>query len=398
MDKSKSHNEGKKVERRSFLKALTTGAVGAAVLPGTLGSLASCGEKAEKEAVTPLMSTTAPAKKMLMKVGCQSGGTSKENLEFKARHGVYNIDGGSPKYIKGKGWDMEDSMKKREACEKYGIALDAYHLPLTSAGIDKVSVPNIMLGKSPERDREIEEIQQMISVAGKTGVHCLNYNTIILPILRTGHTVDPKRGNASYNTWDYKEAIKRNEPHTIAGVVTIDQMYERITYLLDRLVPVAEEYKVRLANHIADPPTHEGYRGITRWNSPDVFKGIQRFAKLYDSKYHGFNLCLGSTAEGLKDPRTEILPIIKWVGERNQIFNVHLRNIKGGMDYFQEVYPDNGDMDFFEVIKALRDVEYPYMVMPDHVPHHADPASSNQAFAFAYGYIKAMLQAVGSLA
>jgi mannonate dehydratase len=61
-----------------------------------------------------------------------------------------------------------------------------------------------------------------------------------------------------------------------------------------------------------------------------------------------------------------------------------------------EVYPDNGDMDFFEVLKVLRDVEYPYMIMPDHVPHHADPASSNQAFAFAYGYIKAMLQAVAA--
>jgi mannonate dehydratase len=253
-----------------------------------------------------------------------------------------------------------------------------------------------MLGKSPERDREIEDIQQMISVAGKTGVHCLNYNTIILPILRTGMTLDPKRGNASYTTWNYQEAIKKNEPLTIAGVVTIDQMYERITYLLDRIIPVAEEYKVRLANHIADPPTHVGYRGITRWNSPDVFEGIKRFANLYKSKYHGFNLCLGSTAEGLKNPRTEILPIIKWVGERNQIFNIHLRNIKGGWDNFQEVYPDNGEMDFFEVLKALRDVDYPYMVMPDHVPHHPDPASSNQAFAFAYGYIKAMIQAVSA--
>ena len=46
------------------------------------------------------------------------------------------------------------------------------------------------------------------------------------------------------------------------------------------------------------------------------------------------------------------------------------------------------------LMKALRDVDYPYMVMPDHVPHHADPASSNQAFAFAYGYIKALIQSM----
>jgi mannonate dehydratase len=177
-------------------------------------------------------------------------------------------------------------------------------------------------------------------------------------------------------------------------VVSADQIYERITYLLDRLLPVAEEYKVRLANHIADPPTHVGYRGITRWNSPDIFVGIKRFANLYDSKYHGFNLCLGSVAEGLKDPKTEILPIIKWIGERNKIFNIHLRNIKGGWDNFQEVYPDNGDMDFFRILKVLRDVNYPYLIMPDHVPHHSDPASSSQAFSFAYGYIKGLLLAL----
>ena len=180
-------------------------------------------------------------------------------------------------------------------------------------------------------------------------------------------------------------------------MVSADQVFERITYLLDRLLPVAEEYKVQLANHIADPPTHAGYRGITRWDSPDVFAGIKRFAKLYDSKYHGFNLCLGTVAEGLKDPRTEILPIIKWVGERKQIFNIHLRNIKGGWDNFQEVYPDNGDLDFFQILKLLKDLEYPYMVMPDHVPHHHDPASNLQAFSFAYGYIKGLLNAVSAV-
>jgi mannonate dehydratase len=377
-----------KIERRDFVKTITAGSIGVAAFGVSAGTAASESHKTNTDNVA------AVKKKVLMKVGCQSGGTTKENLEFKARHGVFNIDGGAPKIIKGVGWDLDDSMAMRDACEKYGISLDAYHFPLTSAGIDEVETPNIMLGKSPERDREIEMLQQMITVAAKTGVHCINYNTIILPILRTGQTLDPKRGNASYNTWNYQEAIKRNEPKTIAGDVSIDEIYERITYLLDRLLPVAEEYKVRLANHIADPPTHVGYRGITRWNSPDVFAGIKRFAQLYDSKYHGFNLCLGSTAEGLKDPKTEILPIIKWVGQRNQIFNIHMRNIKGGWDNFQESYPDNGDMNFVHVIRALRDVGYPYMVMPDHVPHHPASGSSDQAFAFAYGYIKALIQVV----
>ena len=91
---------------------------------------------------------------------------------------------------------------------------------------------------------------------------------------------------------------------------------------------------------------------------------------------------------------TEIIPIIEWIGARRKIFNIHLRNIKGGWNNFQEVYPDNGEMDFVQVMRTLREVGYDGMVMPDHVPQHEAPGASAQAFAFSYGYIKALLQTV----
>ena len=95
-----------------------------------------------------------------MHVGCQRGQVTKEELEFKARHSVFNIDGSAPKEIPGVGWDLDDARRLKDTASEYGISIDAYHLPLSSAGIDRVSVPNIMLGKSPERDREIELIQR----------------------------------------------------------------------------------------------------------------------------------------------------------------------------------------------------------------------------------------------
>lgn len=371
------------MKRRNVLKTMTLGAI----LPSVFSFNQSKAANTDK-------GLNLPKQKILMKAGCQSGGTTVENLEFKARHGIFNIDGGMPKFVEGKGWDLADSLAKRDACEKYGISLDAYHWPLTSAGIDKQLLPNIMLGKNPERDREIEMLQQMIQVAGKSGIKVLNYNTTILPVLRTGKTLDAKRGNAEYSTWNYAEALKKEQPRTIAGDVSIDQIFERISYMLERCLPVAEEYKVKLANHIADPPVPAPYRGIMRWNSPDVFEGMKRFANLSKSPYHGFNFCIGSIAEGLKDPKNEIFPIIKYFGERKQIFNVHLRNIKGAYNNFMEVYPDNGEMNFFQVIRALRDVGFDGMIMPDHVPYHHAEGSQDQAFSFCYGYIKAMLQAL----
>ena len=380
-----------KLSRRQALSNMFTGSLGATAVVGSVHPVTS-----ECQAAAIPNPVAQERNSVLMKVGSQRGGTSRKNLEYLARHGVYNMDGGSPKSIRGGGWNLDDSIAKREACEHFGISLDAYHLPLSSAGITRVSMPNIMMGKSPERDREIEVIQQMISVAGKTEVRTLNYNTTIHPVLRTGRTLDPSRGNVRYSTWDYEKALTENRPNIVESEMSVDDVFENIAYFLERVIPVAEEYRVRLANHIADPPTPSGFGGITRWNSPDVFEGIKRFAQLSDSPSHGFNLCLGSVAEGLKDPRTEILPIIKWVGERKQIFNVHFRNIIGGYGSFQEVYPDNGDMDMFQVIKALRDVAYDGMVMPDHIPTHANREAGLQGFAFAFGYIKALIQAAGS--
>ena len=37
-----------------------------------------------------------------------------------------------------------------------------------------------------------------------------------------------------------------------------------------------------------------------------------------------------------------------------------------------EVWQDEGDMNMVEVVRTLNQVGYQYMVMPDHMPRHAD--------------------------
>ena len=59
---------------------------------------------------------------------------------------------------------------------------------------------------------------------------------------------------------------------------------------------------------------------------------------------------------------------------------------------------EEGDVDMVRVMATLKEVDYLYMMMPDHMPTHPDDPGQNQAFAFAYGYIKAMIQAVDALA
>ncbi len=77
----------------------------------------------------------------------------------------------------------------------------------------------------------------------------------------------------------------------------------------------------------------------------------------------------------LADPASEIFDVIRYFGSRQKIFNVHFRNIRGHRNDFVEVYPDEGDIDFVKAIQVYKEVGYPYMMMPDHVPQApGDPA------------------------
>jgi mannonate dehydratase len=96
----------------------------------------------------------------------------------------------------------------------------------------------------------------------------------------------------------------------------------------------------------------------------------------------------------LDNPREEIDDIIRWFGSRDKIFNVHYRNIRGGKLSFMETFPDEGDMDMIRSLKIYREVGYKYMIMPDHVPTISGRDPVGVAFAFCYGYIGAILEAM----
>jgi mannonate dehydratase len=364
------------MKRRAFL---STTAAGAAALA------TSCSASQQPAEQHPSL-----GKPVMMKLGTQRGPTDARILSYVARHGVEGICG-RPKATEDRQWQLEDLLAMRELCDKHNVSLDLLDFPLTSGGIERQIFPNILLGNDPERDRDIDLVCEMIRTTAQAGIPCLKYNMALHPVLRTERT--PGRGDAQYSTWDYDLAPDKDVPHTLAGHVSREENWERITYFLERVIPVAEEYKIRMACHPHDPGLPpQGYQGIYRVLG-DV-EGLKRFVDIQKSLYHGLNLCLGTTAEMLRNPNEELHDVIRYFGNRKKIFNIHFRNIIGRRNKFQEVYPDNGDIDMMEVMRTLKEVEYPYLVMPDHVPRHPDDEGGLQAFAFSYGYIRALLQMV----
>ena len=86
-------------------------------------------------------------------LGCQSGPTSDERLDFFKRNGVDNICGWPDDYRSLKHYTVEDLSKLRDRCEKHGVNLDMVGAPfLTSSHIDRERVREI-LTTQPVRHR-----------------------------------------------------------------------------------------------------------------------------------------------------------------------------------------------------------------------------------------------------
>jgi mannonate dehydratase len=334
---------------------------------------------------------TRPAapRRALMKLGTQHG-DSDDILRVMAAFGVSHICSSTPSNRLDEKWSVEGLMRLRERVEQYGIKLEMVPFP-TSAYITQSGFPNVMLGKSPERDREIEQACQMIRNVARAGIPAIKYNLTILGVVRTQPT--PGRGGALYSSFDYSKA-RQQPPLTEAGVVSEDAHWERISYFLQRVVPVAEEYKVKLACHPHDPPMPRGrgFRGVQR--AMGTVEGLKRFIGIRPSPYHGLNFCQGTVCEMLENPAQEIFDVIRYFGARQKIFNVHFRNIKGRFLNFQETFPDDGDINMIQAMRVYREVGYDGMIMPDHAPHIPGDQAARQAFAFEFGYIAALIQLV----
>jgi mannonate dehydratase len=96
-----------------------------------------------------------------------------------------------------------------------------------------------------------------------------------------------------------------------------------------------------------------------------------------------------------KQPGKSMIPVIEEFAKTGRIFMVHFRNIRGGYLDFQEVFPDEGDVDMFEAIKAYQRGGYDGPLCPDHVPVSDLDENRERFMSFALGYTRGLLQAAG---
>lgn len=331
---------------------------------------------------------------------------SKENFNYNLRYGVKHINpdpvrvqsGSAPPQVKKAGWgdfippegpqggafDLDGLKHMRDECDKMGMIIEGFRM---DSGY-------IVMKPGPDRDRKLDQICDNIRKAHEVGVGVISVHWTAIPIRRNG--TQPGRGDSTYPSFKL-ESNWKDLPVGAFGKLSFDEYWERIEVFLKRVIPVCKEYDVNMACHPYDPPgLPRGYEGVENFDSPSIFDAYKRYAMIVDDPHNGFQMDVGVIAEGSTDANKQIPPLVQWLADRGRIHQIHMRAIHGGLNDFAEVYPDEGVLDFFPIMRILRDSGFSGGILPDHIPASPGDPGKLQGYAFAYGYFKGLINAVNS--
>ena len=247
---------------------------------------------------------------------------------------------------------------------------------------------NVMLGL-PGRDEQIEHMCETIRNMGRAGIPILGYHWMPNAVWRTQPPAE-LRGGAKGTRFNLAEHQDGKLTH--GREYTADEMWEHYAYYLSRILPVAEKAGVTLALHPDDPPV-ETLGGVARIFRN--FEGFKRAMDVFDSPHHGLDFCMGCWSE--MGPEG-VIPAIRHFGGRGKIAYVHMRDVQGTVPCFNECFIDEGNLNVFEVVKALREVGFTGFIIDDHVPRMIDDSPwGHRGRAYATGYIRALIDVVEKL-
>lgn len=273
-------------------------------------------------------------------------------------------------------WSAENLTALRERIEDAGLRLNAIENVPTSF------YDEVMLNTSG-RDEQMEKMKETIRNMGKAEIPIFGYHWAPAGVWRTGNAT--VRGGASVSAFD---AAAVDESLTHGREYTEAEMWENYEFFLRELLPVAEEAGVKLCLHPSDPPmeTLGGVPQIAR-----NFENFKRAMEIVPSDNHGLEFCLGCWSEMGED-----LPaVIRYFGERDELFYVHFRDVEGTVPSFTETFVDEGNYDEHRVLELLDEVGFTGMMIPDHTPHlEGDTDWEHRGRAYTVGYLRGMLKAM----
>jgi mannonate dehydratase len=341
---------------------------------------------------------------MTIRIGVgQAARATEEYLTFASQLGVGAVQLNTPDLPGERRWELADLVALREKVEGYGLSLEAIE------NVPNAFYENAMLGR-PGRDEEIENVAVTIQNMGSAGIPILGFNwmptsvwrTELAPVGRGGAVVsgfdqvvaedESQTGNVlvarrDRRVEDQKDSWSRGALFDIPERRTDQDMWGAYEYFVNALVPVAEEAGVRLALHPDDPPVP------TLGNVARIFRSVgalKRAVEISPGPGFGIELCLGTVSE--MGGEQAVLEAIRFLGPRQKIAYVHLRDVKGTVPEFVECFLGEGNYRPARVIRELSKHGFDGFILDDHTPALVgDSPYGHRGRAFALGYIQGLI-------
>jgi len=277
-------------------------------------------------------------------------------------------------------WLYEEILELKEYIEKHNLQL---------YGIESLNVSEDIKAATNLRDEHIANYIQSLENLGKNNIKLVCYN--FMPIFDWTRTNLNKINEDGSSSLEYKQEIidkidyinmfdrmsletngsilpgwDKNKINKLESLFKLykdineEDLFNNLIYFLKAIMPTCKKYNIKMAIHPDDPA----------WpimNIPRIIinkENIQRILNEVDDELNGITLCTGSLATNTNN---DILSLIDTFKDR--IHYVHIRNIKHLDDksFIETIHnSEYGELDIYQIIKKLHDINYQGFIRPDH--------------------------------
>ena len=257
------------------------------------------------------------------------------------------------------------------------------------AGIESVNIhDDIKTGKG-DCERYIDNYIQTLENLGREDIHLVCYNfmpvfdwtrtelarrradgsTVLAYSQKVVDRLEPENMFASIASdtngtvmpgWEPERLEHVRELFEMYGDIDDEKLFANLKHFLERIMPVCNEYDIKMAIHPDDP-------AWSVFGLPRIIinkENIQRMMKMVDDPHNGVTFCSGSYGTNLDNDLPDMIRSLK-----GRIHFAHVRNLKfNSRDDFEEAahLSEDGSFDMYEIVKALYDIGFTGPIRPDH--------------------------------
>ena len=277
-------------------------------------------------------------------------------------------------------WTREEIRALKNEVEAAGLHI---------AGIESVNVSDAIKTGSADRDKDIATYIECLRNLGEEDIHLVCYNfmpvfdwtrtelarkreygsTVLAYTQEAVDAINPEQmfesiaGDMNGTVmpgWEPERMARVRELFDLYKDIDNEKLFENLVYFLKAIMPVCNEYDIKMAIHPDDPAW--SVFGLPRIIINE--ENILRMMHAVDDVHNGVTFCSGSYGTNLENDLPHMIRALK-----GRIHFAHVRNLKFlTPTNFEEAahLSSDGTFDMYEIIRALYETGFNGPIRPDH--------------------------------